>query len=485
MCGIVGLFSAGEALPVLYEALTVLQHRGQDAAGIATCSGNQFHLRKSKGLVRDVFYKRHMKRLVGHMGIAHTRYSTTGSTGSNEVQPLYVNSPYGILLAHNGNLTNSNELREELIHKQRRHINTTSDTEILLNVFAHELQKSSMGPGLTPTILFNSIKSVYERCQGGYAVVALISGHGLLAFRDPHGIRPLVIGRRQGEKGDEFMIASESVALDAVGFELLRDIAPGEAVFIDQDARIYTAICAPKPVLKPCLFEYIYMARPDSTIDKISVYHARLVMGQKLAQTIRKKIPIDLIDVVMPIPDSGRPAASEVARELQLPYREGFVKNRYVGRTFIMAEQSERQNSVKRKLNAMKAEFKDKHVLLVDDSIVRGTTCKKLIELAREAGAKKVYFCSAAPPIKYPNVYGIDIPSCKELVAYDQLESEVAENIGADAVVYQDLTLLIDALKHINPNIDAFETSVFDGVYITGNIDQTYFNLLEKSRENL
>ncbi|MBE8215068.1 MAG: amidophosphoribosyltransferase [Endozoicomonadaceae bacterium] len=483
MCGVIGLLSSGEVLPILYEALTVLQHRGQDAAGIATCSGNHFHLRKSNGLIRDIFYQRHMKRLEGFMGIGHTRYSTTGSTGSNEVQPLYVNSPYGIMFSHNGNLTNYNDLREELIHKQCRHINTSSDTEILLNVFAHELQKQSTGAGLTPTMLFNGVKNVFHRCQGGYAVVALISGHGLLAFRDPHGIRPLMIGRKKNTQGDEFMVASESVALDAVGFEFLRDVAPGEAIFIDRDSRIYTAICAKKTTLNPCLFEYIYMARPDSVIDKISVYQARLLMGKQLAKQILKTIPIEDIDVVIPIPDSGRPAALEVSRELKLPYREGFVKNRYIGRTFIMSEQSERISSVRRKLNAMKTEFKDKNILLVDDSIVRGTTCKQLIELARESGAKKVYFCSASPPIRHPNVYGIDIPSCKDLVAYDHLEHEIAVRIGADQVIYQKLDELVKILKTLNPNIVDFEASVFNGIYITGKIDQKYFELLQKSRE--
>ncbi len=481
MCGVSGIVSFENVSASLYEALTVLQHRGQDAAGIATCHKNRFYLRKANGLVKDVFHTRHMKRLQGNMGIGHVRYPTAGTLKASESQPFYVNSPYGIMLAHNGNLTNADVLRNEIINNEYRHLNTQSDSEILLNILAHGLQVQNPSK-LTPQALFNAVSGVNKRCLGGYAVVALLSGGGLLAFRDPHGIRPLVLGCRVTDKGTEYMVASESVALDCTGFQIMRDIAPGEAVYIDENRQLHVAICADQTELSPCLFEYVYMARPDSVIDNISVYTARVKMGRVLAQTVKNKLAGEYIDVVMPIPDSSRASALELSSCLNLPYREGLVKNRYIGRTFIMPGQETRSKSVRRKLNAIKAEFEGKNVLLVDDSIVRGTTCRKIIEMAKEAGAKKVFFCSAAPPVRYPNVYGIDMPAASELVAYNRTTEQVCEYIGADALIYQDLKLVTDALLSENSEIKRFDSAVFDGNYLVGNINHQYLDDLEKSR---
>ena len=482
MCGIAGISGYEEVNAPLYEALTVLQHRGQDAAGIATCHDHRFYLRKAKGLVRDVFQKRHMKRLRGNTGIGHARYPTAGSLAAAESQPFYVNSPYGIMLAHNGNLTNTAALRKELFHTERRHINTRSDSEVLLNIFAHELYTVSQSV-LTPADVFNGIRGVHRRCRGGYAAVALISGYGLVAFRDPMGIRPLVLGCRITEQGMEYMVASESVALDCLGFEMIRDVSPGEAVYIDENKQLHTEVCVDNPELRPCLFEYVYMARPDSVMNGISVYSARLHMGKTLAEKVSKEWDLNTIDVVMPIPDSSRAAALELAQQLNLPYREGFVKNRYIGRTFIMPAQEERRHSVHRKLNAIQAEFCGKNVLLVDDSIVRGTTSRQIVEMAREAGAAKVYFCSAAPPVRHPNVYGIDMPVANELVAYGRTVDEVCEYIGADALIYQDLAAIGAVMKEENPEIECFDNAVFDGHYITGDIDKKYLDDLAAARK--
>jgi len=481
MCGVTGIVSYEPVNASLYEALTVLQHRGQDAAGIATSCDQRFYLRKSNGLVKDVFQRRHMDRLRGNIGIGHVRYPTAGSLDANEAQPFYVNSPYGIMLAHNGNLTNAEQLRHELIHAELRHLNTQSDSEILLNVLAHELQVQQKNE-LTADVIFKAVAGVHRRCKGGYATIALINGHGLLAFRDPYGIRPLVIGCRANKNGKEYMVASESVALDCTGFKLMRDVAPGEAIYIDADKQLCTMKCVANTELMPCLFEYVYMARPDSVINNISVYGARVKMGQTLAKKVQREWQGKHIDVVMPIPDSSRASALELAHCLKLPYREGLVKNRYIGRTFIMPGQEARQNSVRRKLNAMKSEFEGKNVLLVDDSIVRGTTCKKIIEMAREAGAKKVYFCSAAPAVKYPNVYGIDMPVAKELIAHDRTVEDVCEYIGADALIYQDLDAMVQRLKEDNPTIKRFESAVFDGHYLTGDVNNVYLEHLAKKR---
>lgn len=481
MCGVTGIVSYDKVNSSLYEALTVLQHRGQDAAGIATCHNNRFYLRKANGLVRDVFHSRHMERLQGNIGIGHIRYPTAGSLDAAEAQPFYANSPYGIMFAHNGNLTNADQLREVLTYKEHRHLNTGSDSEILLNVLAHELQVQQRD-SLTPEVVFRAVSALHRRCKGGYAAVALISGHGLLAFRDPLGIRPLVLGKRESDKGTEYMVASESVALDCTGFEVVRDVAPGEAIYIDEVHNLYSLVCAENSELAPCLFEYVYMARPDSVIDEISVYGARVKMGQTLAEKVQREWGDENIDVVMPIPDNSRAAALELANCLNLPYREGLVKNRYIGRTFIMSEQEARRSSVRRKLNAMSAEFEGKNVLLVDDSIVRGTTCKQIIEMARASGAKKVYFCSAAPAVRYPNVYGIDMPVASELIAHNRTTEEVCEYIGADALIYQDLDVMVKVLKEENPAITRFESAVFDGDYLTGDINSSYLDKLARLR---
>ena len=483
MCGIVGIVGKSNVNQAIYDALTVLQHRGQDAAGIVTCDNDRLFLRKENGLVRDVFHQRHMQRLIGTMGLGHVRYPTAGSSTSAEAQPFYVNSPYGITLAHNGNLTNVEQLSKELYESDLRHVNTNSDSEVLLNVFAHELARERK---LRPTEedIFKAVRSVYERCKGGFAAVAMVTGYGLVGFRDPNGIRPVVYGKRETENGVEYMVASESVALNALGFEIVRDLAPGEAVYITVDGQIFTRQCADNPNHAPCIFEHVYLARPDSIIDGILVYKARLRMGEKLAEKILRERPVHDIDVVIPIPDTSRTSAVELANRLGLKFREGFVKNRYIGRTFIMPGQAARKKSVRQKLNAIELEFRGKNVLLVDDSIVRGTTCRQIIQMAREAGAKNVYFCSAAPEVRYPNVYGIDMPSAHELIAHDRSCDEVAELIGADWLVYQDLEDLVEAVREGNPNIGNFDCSVFDGNYITGDINEVYLGKIEQTRND-
>ncbi|GAC13482.1 amidophosphoribosyltransferase [Aliiglaciecola lipolytica] len=481
MCGIVGIVGKSAVNQALYDALTVLQHRGQDAAGIMTIDDGMFHLRKANGLVRDVFHNRHMQRLTGQLGIGHARYPTAGSSSSAEAQPFYVNSPFGIAFAHNGNLTNSHELQEEVFRIARRHINTTSDSELLLNIFAHELQQCA-GLTLTPEEVFTTVANVHKKIRGAYAVVAAIIGNGMVAFRDPFGIRPLALGKRKTEQGDEYMVASESVALDAVGFTFIRDVAPGEAIYVTEDGELFTKQCAENPQNIPCIFEFVYFARPDSFIDGISVYASRVNMGKKLGQKIAREWSELDIDVVIPIPETSSDVALQIAIELNLPYRQGYVKNRYIGRTFIMPGQTMRRKSVRRKLNAIKSEFKGKNVLLVDDSIVRGTTSEQIIEMARESGAKKVYFASAAPEIRFPNVYGIDMPSANELIAYGRDIDEVSELIKADGLIFQDIQDLVEAVNIENPSISRFETSVFDGDYITGDIDQAYLERVDSAR---
>ncbi|WP_334470209.1 amidophosphoribosyltransferase [Arsenophonus sp. PmNCSU2021_1] len=485
MCGIVGIAGFTPVNQSIYDALTVLQHRGQDAAGIATIDENkQFRLRKSNGLVKDVFAARHMLRLRGKMGIGHVRYPTAGSSSASEAQPFYVNSPFGITLTHNGNLTNAHELRKTLFETARRHVNTSSDSEILLNVLAHELDQFDHFP-LTAENIFTAIAAMHNKVRGAYACVAMIIGHGLVAFRDPFGIRPLVLGKRTLEDGqNEYMVASESVALDTLGFEFLRDVAPGEAIYITEQGELYSWQCAENPQLTPCLFEFVYLARPDSFIDKISVNKARLWMGQKLGAKIARQWQDLEIDVVIPIPETSCDSTLEIAYILGKPYRQGFVKNRYVGRTFIMPRQQERRKSVRRKLNVNRAEFRGKNVLLVDDSIVRGTTSEQIVELAREAGAKKVYFASASPEVRFPNVYGIDMPSADELIAHGREVDEIRQLIGADDLIFQDLTDLIAAVREENPDITTFECSVFNGVYVTKDIDQAYLDYLENLRKD-
>ncbi|TQV87338.1 amidophosphoribosyltransferase [Aliikangiella coralliicola] len=484
MCGIVGIYASSPVNQGLYDALTVLQHRGQDAAGIVTEKEGKMYLRKANGLVKDVFHTRHMRRLQGNIGVGHVRYPTAGCASSAEAQPLYVNSPYGIVLAHNGNLTNQEQLKKELYRTDRRHINTSSDSEILLNVFAHELQKTSQDK-LTPEVIFNAIKKVYQRCKGGFAAVALITGHGMVCFRDPNGIRPIVFGKRETGGKTEYMVASESVALDTLEFDLVRDVNPGEAIYIDENGELHTEQCTEAHELSPCIFEHVYLARPDSIMDDVSVYRARLRMGEKLADKIMRVWPDHDIDVVIPIPDTSTTSAIELASNLNVKLRHGFVKNRYIGRTFIMPGQQMRKKSVKQKLNAIGLEFKGKNVLLMDDSIVRGTTSQQIVEMAREAGAKKVYFASAAPAVRYPNVYGIDMPSAKELIAHDRTEKEVEQLIGADKLIYQDLEDLVETCREGNPKINRFDTSVFDGQYITGDIDGAYLEALDNKRNDL
>ncbi len=483
MCGIVGIVGQSPVNQRIYDALTVLQHRGQDAAGIMTCEGEQLFLRKDSGLVRDVFQQRHMLQLRGNVGIGHTRYPTAGCDAAAEAQPFYVNAPYGIGLAHNGNLTNAAELAEALWRDERRHLNTSSDSEALLNILASELQRRGAAH-LKPDELFAALANVYKRVRGGYAVVALIIGHGVVGFRDPHGIRPLVLGRRITPRGTEWMLASESVSLDLVGFELVRDVEPGEAVYIDLAGGLHSARCAEVTVHTPCVFEYVYFARPDSIIDNISVHKARMRMGEKLAEKIRRLRPDHDIDVVIPIPDTSRTSAMQLALDLDLEYREGFVKNRYIGRTFIMPGQEQRQKSVRSKLNAIPLEFRGRNVLLVDDSIVRGTTSAQIIELAREAGARKVYFASAAPPVRYPNVYGIDMAAVGELVAAGRTEDEVATLIGADWLIYQDLEDLVSAVRHDKARVESFDTSCFSGTYVTGDVTPEYLAALERERSD-
>ena len=481
MCGIVGIVGKSPVNQALYDALTVLQHRGQDAAGIVTVDDHVIHLRKDNGLVRDVFHTRHMKRLTGQFGIGHVRYPTAGSSSSAEAQPFYVNSPYGIAFAHNGNLTNAHELQDEVSKIGRRHINTTSDSELLLNIIAHELQHCE-GLHLTPEEVFKAVTNVHAKIRGAYAVVAAIVGNGMLAFRDPFGIRPLALGKRKTEFGNEYMVASESVALDAVGFTFIRDVAPGEAIYVTEAGELHTEQCAAKPINAPCIFEFVYFARPDSFIDGISVYASRVNMGRKLGQKIAKEWADLDIDVVIPIPETSTDVALQISIELDKPYRQGFVKNRYIGRTFIMPGQTMRRKSVRRKLNAIPSEFKDKSVLLVDDSIVRGTTSEQIIEMARESGAKKVYFASAAPEIRFPNVYGIDMPSANELIAYGREIEQISDLIRADGLIFQDLSDLIDAVSELNPEVKRFETSVFDGNYITCDVDNAYLQRIDNMR---
>src|ERR1700751_5828556 len=484
MCGIVGIVGTSAVNQRLYDALTVLQHRGQDAAGIATSSSDgELCVRKGSGLVRDVFQQHHMLELKGNVGIGHVRYPTAGCDSATEAQPFYVNAPYGICLGHNGNLTNAAELAEILIREDRRHLNTTSDSEVLLNVFASELQRVGT-TRITPADVFAALTALYRRCRGGYAVVAMVIGHGILGFRDPNGIRPLVLGERRTPRGTEWMLASESVALDALSFHLVRDVAPGEAVFIDEQGRLHTQQCVATTRHTPCIFEYVYFARPDSKIDNISVYRARMRMGDRLADKILRERPAHDIDVVIPVPDTSRTSALQLAQRLGVKYREGFIKNRYIGRTFIMPGQDEREKSVRRKLNAIDLEFRGKTVLLVDDSIVRGTTSAQVIELAREAGAAKVYFASAAPPVRFPNVYGIDMPAASELVASGHTIEEVARIIGADWLIYQDLDDLIAACKHEDARVEEFDTSCFSGIYVTGDVTPEYLERLQLERSD-
>ncbi len=483
MCGIVGIVGQQSVNQALYDALTNLQHRGQDAAGIMTEDGGQLHLRKTNGLVRDVFQHQHMLRLTGNVGLGHVRYPTAGTASMSEAQPFYVNSPYGVALAHNGNLVNTEELKRLVVESDRRHLNTGSDTEVLLNVFAHELGQQP-GKTLTPDAILDAVEAVHRRCSGAYAVVAMIIGYGIVAFRDPHGIRPLVLGSRKAGTRMERIVASESVALDALGFELDRDVLPGEAIFINKSGEIHSRGLAGAKTYSPCIFEFVYFARPDSIIDKLSVYKARLRMGEKLAEKILRLRPDHDIDVVIPVPDTSRTAAVQVAHELGVKYREGFIKNRYIGRTFIMPEQAERRASVRRKLNAIDLEFGDKNVLLVDDSIVRGTTSQQIVEMAREAGASNVYFASAAPPVRYPNVYGIDMPAANELVANGRTVEEVQRFIGADWLVYQDLQDLEKAVHHEDAEISYFDTSCFSGKYVTGDVSRAYLDQLEVVRSD-
>jgi amidophosphoribosyltransferase len=482
MCGIVAIVGKQPVNQSLYDALLVLQHRGQDAAGIVTSAEQKLHMRKDNGLTRDVFRTRHMLQLRGNMGIGHVRYPTAGQSSSAEAQPFYVNSPYGIVLAHNGNLTNADALKRQVFLDDLRHINTESDSEILLNVFAHELQVLDK-LRIDERDIFTAIEGVHRRCTGGYAAVAMIPGIGVVGFRDPHGIRPAVYGRRETPAGVELMIASESVALDTLGFELISDIAPGEAVFISVDGKLHTKQCAPQPVLSPCIFEFVYFARPDSIIDNISVHKSRSRMGKKLAAKIKRDWADHDIDVVIPVPDTSRTAALQLANALNLRYAEGFIKNRYIGRTFIMPGQKVRKKSVRQKLNAIDLEFRKKNVLLVDDSIVRGTTSQQIIQMARDAGANKVYFASAAPPVRFPNVYGIDMPVAAELIAHGRSEAEIEAELGCDGLIFQELGDLIEAVQKKGKSIvDRFDTSVFDGVYITGDVTPEYLADLERVR---
>ncbi|MCB1755906.1 MAG: amidophosphoribosyltransferase [Gammaproteobacteria bacterium] len=483
MCGIIGIVANSAVNSLLYDGLSLLQHRGQDAAGIATSHEGRVLIRKSMGLVRDVFRAEHMLRLKGNMGIGHCRYPTAGnSSASAEAQPFYVNSPYGIVLGHNGNLTNSAELEQELFESDLRHINTTSDSEVLLNILAHELQKQIGSTKLHPDDIFNAVSEVHRRCRGGYAVISMLIGRGILAFRDPHGIRPVCIGTRDSEQGTEYAIASESVALQSLGFETLRDVAPGEAIYITEDGKFYSKQCAKNASLNPCIFEFVYFARPDSIMDNVSVYKTRMRMGEALAKKILREFADHDIDVVIPIPDTSRTSALELAFHLGVHYREGFMKNRYIGRTFIMPGQKMRKKSVRQKLNPIDLEFRGKNVLLVDDSIVRGTTSEQIVQMARDAGAKKVYMASAAPPVMFPNVYGIDMPAAEELIAHNRTVEEIRQEIGADWLVYQDLEDLIESVRFGNREITRFDTSCFTGDYITGDVDGSYLDRIGRSR---
>ena len=480
MCGIVGVVSNAPVNQLIYDALLLLQHRGQDAAGIVTQQDRKFHMHKAKGMVRDVFRTRNMRALPGNSGLGQVRYPTAGDANSEEeAQPFYVNAPFGIVLVHNGNLTNADALKAELFTTDHRHINTESDSEVLLNVLAHELGRATRGAALGPDEVFAAVSAVHRRIRGSYAVIAQIAGRGMLAFRDPFGIRPLNLGR-SADGG--VMLASESVALEGTGFMPERDVAPGEAVFVTLDGTVHTRQCAPQAQLSPCIFEYVYLARPDSVLDGISVYQARMNLGETLAKRVISTVPPDQIDVVIPIPESSRPSATELARLLGKPYREGFVKNRYVGRTFIMPGQAVRKKSVRQKLNAIASEFAGRNVLLVDDSIVRGTTSKEIVQMAREAGARKVYLASAAPPVRYPNVYGIDMPTKDELVAHGRSVEEIRQIIGADALIYQDVDAMKRAIGQLNPSLRGFDASCFDGVYVTGDITEGDINRMNQQR---
>jgi amidophosphoribosyltransferase len=486
MCGIVGVVAHTAVNQLLYDGLLLLQHRGQDAAGIVTSEGPIFHMYKGPGLVQNVFRTRNMRDLVGYAGIGHCRYPTAGSAFSDlESQPFYVNSPFGVTLGHNGNLTNSEELKRELFQLDFRHVNTNSDSEVLLNVLALELERAAQHHRLDPDAIFRAVAGVHKRCKGAYAVVAMIAGYGMLAFRDPYGIRPLIVGKSEQMGGSEYIVASESVAIEPLGFHVLRDVAPGEAIFVDNTGVFHARQCAESASLNPCIFEFVYLARPDSVIDGTSVYETRLNMGGALAEKIRGMPEARDIDVVIPIPDSSRPSALELANRLGIKYREGFVKNRYIGRTFIMPGQAMRTKSVRQKLNPVGIEFRDKVVLLVDDSIVRGTTSREIVMMAREAGAKKVYFASASPPVRFPNVYGIDMPNISELVATGRTEAEIAREIGADLLIYQNLDALKEAVRAANPKLRNFEASCFDGKYITGDITADYLSQLAVERDEL
>ena len=482
MCGIIGILSNSPVNQEIYDGLLVLQHRGQDAAGMVTSDGKRLYIRRKNGLVNDVFHEKNMLGLQGNMGIGHLRYPTAGSSSASEAQPFYVNSPYGISMGHNGNLTNAAALKKELYKQDRRHINTDSDSEILLNIFAQELQKYATYR-VHPEEIFTAVAGVHNRCQGAYAVVAMITRDGIVGFRDPNGIRPLVYGKRETENGTDHMIASESVALVTQGYEIVRDIEPGEAIFINRDGEVFTKQCASHPKYNSCIFEYVYFARPDSVIDNVFVHKARMRMGHNLAERIQQEWKNHDIDVVIPIPDTSRTSALELAITLGVPYREGYIKNRYIGRTFIMPGQAERKKSVRRKLNPLDIEFKGKNVMLVDDSIVRGTTSREIVQMARDSGAKNVYFASASPAIRYPNIYGIDMPAATELIAHGKTEAEVAAAIGADKLIYQNIDDLIDAITTGNPDLKQFDCSVFTGEYITGE-SKNYFTELESKRND-
>jgi amidophosphoribosyltransferase len=484
MCGIVGVISKSPVNQLIYDALLLLQHRGQDAAGIVTMQGTKCFMHKARGMVRDVFRTRNMRALPGAVGLGQVRYPTAGNAYSEEeAQPFYVNAPFGIVLVHNGNLTNAHTLKQELFDIDRRHINTASDTEVLINILAHELDQAARDLPLSPEEVFKAVRAVHKRIKGSYAVVALIAGYGLLAFRDPFGIRPLCYGEGITPEGREVMVASESVAIEGTGHKVVRDVAPGEAVFIDLEGQVHTQQCAENPSLNPCMFEFVYLARPDSVMDGISVYQARLNMGETLAQRLISTIRPNEIDVVIPIPESSRPSAMQLAQKIGKPYREGFVKNRYVGRTFIMPGQGVRKKSVRQKLNAIGVEFKGRNVLLVDDSIVRGTTSKEIVQMARDAGARKVYMASAAPPVRYPNVYGIDMPTSEELIAHNRSIEEIREFIGADALIYQDVDAMKKVVMALNPKLAGFEASCFDGRYVTGDVTVADFDAMATQRK--
>ena len=486
MCAIIGIVAKNPVNQAIFDGLTVLQHRGQDAAGMVTCDDTRLYLRKDIGLVRDVFHTRHMVNLKGNMGIGHVRYPTAGCSSAAEAQPFYVNTPYGLTLAHNGNLTNADSLKTDLMHDDLRHLNTNSDSEVLLNIFAHELSTiGKLREDIQPSDIFKALRRLHQRCRGGYAAVAMITGVGILGFRDPNGIRPIIFGERRTDMGAEFIISSESVAIDALDYQRLRDIEPGEAVFISLDGQLFTEQCADNPSYSPCIFEHVYLARPDSIIDGISVHKARLRMGETLARKILTLRSDHDIDVVIPIPDSSRTAALSLANDLGVKYREGFVKNRYIPRTFIMPGQNIRKKSVRQKLNAIDLEFKGKNVLLVDDSIVRGTTSREIVQMAREAGAGKVYVASAAPPVRYPNVYGIDMPAASELIAYNKTVEEIADIIGADWLIYQDLEDLIESARRGNQMITQFDTSCFSGAYVTGDVSEDYLQNLQAMRNDV